>query len=91
MWPTIITIYTVMSLIAFAAHGLDKRAAKRNTRRTPEATLHTLELLGGWPGALAARHLFRHKTKKTSYRIVFWAIGIAHLAVIVVLIGSQFT
>jgi len=80
MWPYTLTIYTLMSLAAFAAHALDKRAATRNRRRTPESTLHALELLGGWPGALLARHLFRHKTRKRSYRLAFWAIVAAHLA-----------
>ena len=79
MWPYILAIYTLMSLAAFVALGLDKRAATLDSRRTPESTLHTLELLGGWPGALAARHLFRHKTRKASYRLVFWAIGTLHL------------
>ncbi|MFT5424877.1 MAG: uncharacterized membrane protein YsdA (DUF1294 family) [Phycisphaerales bacterium] len=79
MWPIIISIYTLMSLAAFVAHWRDKRAARNSTRRTPEKSLHTLELLGGWPGALIARHLFHHKTRKRSYRVVFWGIGAIHI------------
>jgi len=34
--------------------------------------LHIFALAGGWPGALVAQKLFHHKTKKLSFRIVFW-------------------
>lgn len=42
--------------------------AERGRWRTPENTLHVAELLGGWPGALVAQQLFRHKTRKISYQ-----------------------
>jgi uncharacterized membrane protein YsdA (DUF1294 family) len=29
-------------------------------------------LLGGWPGALLAQDLFRHKTSKTVFQAMFW-------------------
>lgn len=48
----IVSVYGLMSLIAFVAYCLDKRAVRRGDHRTPEAMLHALELLGGWPGAL---------------------------------------
>ncbi|WP_147463771.1 DUF1294 domain-containing protein, partial [Pseudomonas amygdali] len=34
--------------------------------------------LGGWPGALLAQQVFRHKTRKVSFQIVFWLIVLAH-------------
>jgi uncharacterized membrane protein YsdA (DUF1294 family)/cold shock CspA family protein len=71
--------YAVMSLFAFAAYDADKRKAQAGAWRTPEATLHLLEFLGGWPGALIAQRRFRHKTRKTEYQAVFWAIVLAHL------------
>ena len=42
------------------------------------AQLHEVEILGGWPGALLAQQLLRHKTKKTSYQVVFWLIVLMH-------------
>lgn len=64
--------YVLLSTLAFLVYGADKSAARKGARRVPEATLHILGLLGGWPGALVARHVFRHKTRKQPFRTVFW-------------------
>ena len=73
-------VYALMSLITVVAYSVDKRTAKLGRPRTPEATLHVLELLGGWPGALVAQRVFRHKNAKVGYQMVFWLIGAAHAA-----------
>lgn len=73
-----LSLYALMSSVAFGAMALDKRAARRGTRRTPERTLHLLELSGGWPGSLLASRLLRHKSTKGSYRIVRWSIIALH-------------
>ena len=75
----IASIYGAMSLAAFAAFGWDKAAAARGARRIPERTLHLLELLGGWPGALLGAALFRHKTRKGSYLGLTVVIAIVHV------------
>ena len=77
----VLGIYAIMSLITFVAFVLDKRAAVNGNRRTPEATLHMLELFGGWPGALVAMAHLRHKNRKLSYIAVFAAIVLLHAAV----------
>lgn len=69
------------SLLAFAAFGLDKRAARRGARRTPESTLLLLALLGG-PGALAAMRAFRHKTRKPRFALAAWTGAALSVAVI---------
>ena len=63
-----------MSFIAFVFYGYDKRQAIRNRLRVPEVILHMLALLGGTPGAFLGQLVFRHKTKKLRFRIVFLAI-----------------
>lgn len=76
----VLIVYAVASVITFFVYGADKRAARRGRWRTPEATLHLLELMGGFPGALVAQRVFRHKRGKVSYLIVFWLIVAVHIA-----------
>lgn len=71
-------LYLFMSLLTFRVYAHDKRRAQAYERRTPEKTLHSLELLGGWPGGLIAQQKLRHKTKKTSYQTTFWGIVFLH-------------
>jgi len=74
-----LAVYASMSLITAAIYFLDKRLAVRGARRVPERTLHALELLGGWPGALVAQRVFRHKNRKASFYLVTWLIAGIHL------------
>lgn len=63
--------YFATSCVAFVAVGCDKAAANQRRRRIPEKRLHLLSFAGGWPGALLAHHVFRHKTQKRSFQVVF--------------------
>ena len=63
-------------------YGYDKHRAVAGGTRIPEATLHLAALLGGSPGALLGQLLFRHKTRKRSFRIVFVAIVLLQVGVI---------
>jgi uncharacterized membrane protein YsdA (DUF1294 family)/cold shock CspA family protein len=68
----VLGVYVVASIAAFLAYGIDKSAAENDRWRTPEKTLHMFGLLGGWPGALAAQRMFRHKSSKPSFQGMFW-------------------
>jgi uncharacterized membrane protein YsdA (DUF1294 family) len=72
------SVYAMASAATFLVYGLDKGLATRGARRVPERTLHLLELLGGWPGALVGMRTFRHKSQKTSFRVVTYAIVLLH-------------
>jgi uncharacterized membrane protein YsdA (DUF1294 family) len=69
----------VVTLVLF---GYDKHQAIIRGTRIPEAALHIAALLGGSPGALLAQILFRHKTRKHSFRFVFSAIVLLQVVVI---------
>ncbi len=75
-WP--LALYPAMSLISLLLYWQDKQQARTQAWRTPEKVLHASELLGGWPGALLAQQLYRHKTRKVSYQLVFWGIVLVH-------------
>ena len=68
----LLAAYGLFSGVAVLMYGADKSAAEQGRWRTSESTLHTIALVGGWPGALVARRVFRHKTTKQPFRIIFW-------------------
>lgn len=70
--------YPVMGMITYGVYAHDKVQAQEGRFRVPEATLHALELLGGWLGGYIAQERLRHKTAKVSYQTTFWAIVILH-------------
>jgi uncharacterized membrane protein YsdA (DUF1294 family)/cold shock CspA family protein len=71
--PVIVSVlYLVLSLVTFLAYALDKSAAESGQWRTQESTLHIFGLAGGWPGAIFAQQLLRHKSKKREFQAVFW-------------------
>lgn len=78
-------MYISAGLVTVWLYGWDKYQAKRGGSRVPERNLHFYELIGGWPAALLAQELIRHKTVKRSYQAVFWLIGFFHLALVVFL------
>lgn len=88
--PLALSIFLVIfSLVSYALYAKDKSAAQTNGWRVSERTLHTTALLGGWPGALVAQQRLRHKTKKASFRAVFWVTVVVNSAGLVWLHTSQ--
>ena len=75
-----------ISIASFVTYGYDKAIAGRNITRVPEIVLHALTLLGGTVGSFLGMQVFRHKTQKNSFRIVFWAIVLIQIVVIVLLV-----
>ncbi|AZV27058.1 hypothetical protein CT157_13910 [Pseudomonas syringae] len=73
-----LTAYGLVSVLAFFLYWADKRKARADAWRTPENILHAVELAGGWPGALIAQQVFRHKTRKVSFQVLFWMIVVLH-------------
>jgi uncharacterized membrane protein YsdA (DUF1294 family) len=71
--PVVIpAMYLIASVVTGIVYRIDKAAAQRGAWRTPETTLHALGLIGGWPGAFVAQTLFHHKSRKPTFRVIFW-------------------
>ena len=76
-------LYFGASALCFALYGFDKQAAIQGRERIAESTLLSVGFIGGWPGAIVAQEVFRHKTSKRSFRVRFWLLVIANAALFV--------
>ena len=88
----VFVLYLALSILTYWAYALDKTAAKKGAWRTQESTLHLFALAGGWPGTLLAQQRLRHKSKKESFRFVFWVTVLINLGAALWLLsatGSQ--
>ena len=59
----------IINIIGFLAMYIDKQKAKRGSWRIPENTLFIITAIGGGIGTIAGMYLFRHKTKKWTFKI----------------------
>ena len=77
-----LTIYAVlaMNLITFVTWGIDKRRSKKGRRRIPESTLLALAWGTGLLGAWVGMSVFRHKTRKTGFKIKLFLLSVVNLA-----------
>ena len=75
-WKLFAAFLLLMSVLAFALYGIDKRKAKEKRWRTKEKTLLLCGVFGGAAGAILGMKAFRHKTTHW----YFWAVTLAALA-----------
>tara|TARA_B110000908_G_scaffold162653_1_gene208359 strand:+ start:260 stop:856 length:597 start_codon:yes stop_codon:yes gene_type:complete len=85
---TLLFGYFIFSIIIFLVYAFDKSKAQRGSRRIKESTLHFLALAGGWPGAVIAQQLLRHKSQKREFRTVFWFTVIINIGCLVLFYTS---
>ena len=79
----ILSYLIAINLATLLFYGYDKLiAGKSFFLRVPEWVLHSLALLGGSPMGLIAQKLFRHKTIKRSFQLIYWLIVILQLFII---------
>jgi len=79
----VLLLYIIaINIIAFFFFGVDKLKSQLNSRRISEKALWFLAFIGGSAGCLFGMQFFRHKTKKTSFQIVF--VGILALQIALV-------
>jgi len=71
-----------VNAVALLLYGYDKRQAVVAGTRVPEVALHAAALCGGSPGAWLGQQLFRHKTRKLRFQVIFIAIVLAQIGLI---------
>ncbi len=82
-WYTLLACWLVaVNLTALGYYWYDKARARASRSRVPEAVLHGLALAGGTLGAYLGMRLFRHKTIKGPFQIVFWTIAILQVGLV---------
>lgn len=71
------------SFVAFVIYNIDKRRAEQgmSDARISESALLQIGLIG-WPGALMAQQLFRHKSAKSAFYQRFRLVGLAQILVV---------
>jgi uncharacterized membrane protein YsdA (DUF1294 family) len=67
LFVPLIALFVAMNLFTMLMFRQDKRHAVAGERRIAEANLLALAAFGGSPGALIARRMFRHKTRKQPF------------------------
>lgn len=77
---TIALVYAAASVVTFLMYFQDKSAARRGRWRTKESSLHLMALLCGWPGALLAQTLLRHKSSKPAFLATYWITVLCNCA-----------
>ncbi|MEE9392904.1 MAG: DUF1294 domain-containing protein [Planctomycetota bacterium] len=75
------------NLSAFLLWGWDKWQAKRRGWRVPELALHTMSALGATPAALIGMKLFRHKTMKPFFTVLYLIMFLFQFAIAFTLSG----
>lgn len=83
LWVAV--LYFGASAVTFIAYAADKRAAQLDAWRVPEGSLLALGVIGGWPGAIIAQQVMRHKTMKPSFQAAFWISVVVNVIGFVVL------
>jgi len=81
--PWIAAYLFAINLVTLLIYGWDKAISDTALLRVPENVLHGLAFLGGSPAGLAAQRLFRHKTIKTRFIMVYWMIVVLQIALLV--------
>jgi uncharacterized membrane protein YsdA (DUF1294 family)/cold shock CspA family protein len=86
----IAVLYFGASLLCFAIYAIDKSAALEGRWRVSESALLLLGLAGGWPGAIVAQQVLRHKTKKRGFQAAFAGSIIVNILAFVLLTSPAF-
>jgi uncharacterized membrane protein YsdA (DUF1294 family) len=85
-WSLYLIWILSVSAVTFGLFGVDKTLSKTDRARIPESVLHLFTLLGGFPGQILGRVVFRHKTnfkRHPSFTIVLVISIVIQIAVVI--------
>ena len=83
LWQFALPALIAVNLWTVFRFWQDKQRAVAGQRRIPEGDLLGLALIGGSPGALLARKLFRHKTRKEPFSTQLFVIVALQIGAII--------
>ncbi|MCX9024887.1 MAG: DUF1294 domain-containing protein [Candidatus Methanoperedens sp.] len=79
----LIILFTLLQILPFLIYGIDKLFARLGLFRIPEKVLLATTFIFGILGSIAAMMIFKHKTRKTSFRHNFAVIAFLRIIVLV--------
>ncbi|MCU1528199.1 MAG: hypothetical protein JWP75_1962 [Frondihabitans sp.] len=79
-------LYLALSILLAVVYAVDKSAARAGRWRISERNLLFVGLLGGWPGGVVAQQVLRHKTRKRSFQLAFWATVVVNAGVVLLIV-----
>jgi len=83
MSSELISLLVFINVITFVAYGMDKMKANMRRRRTPEAVLIMLAVIGGALGAWIGMWAFNHKTRHKKFTLGVPLILLIQVALVV--------
>lgn len=87
----VVIAFLIMTIIGFAAMGIDKAKAKSGTWRVKESTLFTIAALFGGVGTTIGMLVFRHKTKHWYFVVFMPLLAVINVLAIGFLLSLSFS
>ena len=78
----LLILIMVLQILPFLIYGIDKLFAKLGVFRIPENVLLSSTFFFGILGSIVAMMIFKHKTRKTSFRHDFKVIALLRIIVL---------
>jgi len=82
-------LYAGMGIVSGLLYWVDKRYAVEGRLRVREMSLHLSDILFGIAGGLFAQHVFRHKTRKLSFRYITRLIFLTHALLLTAVLSGM--
>ena len=68
-----------INALTYFLYWWDKRCARKQSSRVPEAVLLLAGFAGGSVAGFAAQRIIRHKNRKTSFQVKFWVLVVVQI------------